>query len=239
MPTCVVFDCESDGLPPRGARGALDFTHVQCTVACAIVLDLTHGASGVTQQDLDQARRITCWRDVASEKGVSPFKALFEAFDEASLIVGFNSLDFDMPLLYKHYRKAQRRNYINHRLKSHDIFSRIRAVTGSWPSMNSLLNSAGLEAKSSDGAEAIKMWEEGRRVELEEYCMTDVLRTAQLSLVPELNMPAYEAPVPSHIYGLLPAWNAVFAALPPPPEVMDTDDSHDSSPEDGFVVVLG
>ena len=238
MPTCVVFDCESDGLPPRGARGALDFTHVQCTVACAMVIELAHNAHGVTQKDLQKARRITCWRDVVPEKGANPFRELFDAFDEASLIVGFNSLDFDMPLLCKHYRKAQRRNYINHRLKSHDIFSRIRSVTGCWPSMNALLEKAGLEAKSSDGAEAIKMWEEGRRTELEEYCMTDVLRTVQLALVPELNMPAYEAPVPSHIYGLLPAWKAMFTSLPPPPEVMDTDDSHDSSPEDGGFVVV-
>lgn len=237
MPTCVVFDTESDGLPERGQRGAMDFSHVQCTVACALVIELRPGAHAVTQLDLQRAKRITCWRDVVPEKGASPFRALFQAFDEASLIVGYNSLDFDLPLLFKHYTRSIRKNYVHHRLKSHDLFSRIRAATYQWPKLDALLEASGLEGKSSDGAEAIRMWEEGRRAELEEYCATDVLRTAQLALMPELKMPNYEVPLPAHIFGLLPAWQAVFAGLPDPPEIMDTDGSADSNAEDEFVVV--
>lgn len=240
MPTCVIFDTESDGLPSRGARGALDFTHVQCTIACALVLDLKPGARAVTQVDLRKAQRITCWRDVVPERGTNPFKELFDAFDKASLIVGYNSLDFDMPLLRKHYGRSRSQSYLQHRLKSHDIFSRVRAVTGQWPKLDALLEASGLETKSSDGAEAIKMWEEGRRDELKEYCETDVLRTLQLALLPELKMPTYDLALPSHLFGILPAWQAVFAMLPPTPDEMETDEGSgpDSSPEDGGFVVV-
>ena len=82
MSTVVVFDCESDGKPTRvGQRGEQDFRHVQCTVACAVVLQTNKIAvPEAMDAAIASSRRITCWRDVVPTKGASPFKELLEAF---------------------------------------------------------------------------------------------------------------------------------------------------------------
>mgnify|MGYP006142899315 CR=1 FL=1 len=189
MPIVVVFDCESDGRPTRtGSYGAPDFTHVQCTVACALVIDARGLAipEGV-KHCLDSARKITCWRDVVPRRGASPFHDLFAAFDEADLIIGYNQLDFDFPLLQKYYGRAWGQSkYMTHRIKCLDVFQRVRGVLGVWPKLEQLLQANGLDGKSGNGAEAVNMWNEGRRKELQEYCAIDVVRTAQLALLPHM-----------------------------------------------------
>jgi hypothetical protein len=104
--------------------------------------------------------------------------------DRATILTCYNGLEFDMPVLRKYYKKSQNgeSRYLQHMLKFHDPFTRIREVTGHWPSLNSLLASNGLGLKSSNGLEAIKMWEEGRRDELEMYCKRDVEALSQLIL---------------------------------------------------------
>jgi len=206
MPTVVVFDCESDSKPTRsGPRGELEFRQVQCTVACALVLD-------TSTLSIDQAREITCWRDVAPTKGANPFKELLDAFDSADVIVGYNSLDFDMPLLWKHYGTKAARRYLEHRIKSIDIFSRIRAVTSQWPKLDDLLAANKLGSKSGNGAHAITLWEEQRRDELQQYCMMDVRKTAELALLPRMRMG--DAWVPNHVYGPGPAIQAIRVLEP-------------------------
>lgn len=204
----VVFDCESDGRPAPaydGAqRGVEEFRNVQCTVACAIVMQ--------SSTTLDGAREITCWRDVAPQKGANPFKELFDAFDEADVILAYNSFDFDFPLLWKHYGAKAKRRYFEHRLKSVDIFSRLRAATNRWPKLADLLSDNGLSSKTGSGANAINLWEAGQRDELESYCMADVKLTAQLGLLPRMRMA--DLWVPQHVYGIGPAL-AANAATPP------------------------
>ena len=202
--TVVIFDCESDGRPRRHAGGA-DFSHVQCTCACAIVVSATVDAWTSGEVDLGTALQITCWRDICTDGG--PFEPLLAAFDAADLIVGYNSLDFDMPLLQKHYSDLGR--YMRHRIKSLDIFSRVRAVTGLWPKLDALLMANGLQGKSGDGAHAVLLWEADRREELAAYCMQDVLVTAQLAMLPQLQVANHE--LPGHVFGAAPALLAVVA----------------------------
>lgn len=244
MPTVVVFDCESDSKPLKvGARGEMDFQHVQCTVACAVVLD----SACITSDDamstiLASAREITCWRDVVPTKGANPFKELFEAFEEADLIVGYNSLDFDFPLLWKHYGSKGSRRYLEHRVKSLDVFSRLRAVSNQWPKLDELLVANQLGSKSGDGAQAIKLWEEQKRNELQSYCMQDVYLTAKLALLSRLRMGGTW--LPSHVYGIAPALQALQASRaigsptpsPPPPAPWQPRDS-DAVAEEVFVMV--
>tara|TARA_Y100000389_G_scaffold62579_1_gene58615 strand:- start:3005 stop:3727 length:723 start_codon:yes stop_codon:yes gene_type:complete len=203
MSTAVVFDCESDGKPVRsGTPSEQDFRHVQCTVACGIVLNVDNIFSKSADVVLNKAKQITCWRDVAPTKGANPFEELFQAFDDADVIVGFNSLDFDMPLLRKHYGCKGARRYMEHRLKSLDMFSRLRSVTNSWPKLDDLLSQNNLVTKSGDGAKAIVLWEKQKRVELQKYCMDDVKRTAELSLLSKLRMG--DNCIPEHVFGLRP-----------------------------------
>lgn len=205
MPTVVVFDCESDSRPTQlGQRGEQDFRFVQCTVACALVLDASLiVAPSASATVLATATPIVCWRDVSQAKGVCPFKALFDAFDEADVIVGYNCLDFDFPLLHKHYGSKGSRRYLDHRVKTLDIFSRVRAATNQWPKLEQLLDANDLGGKSGDGCKAITLWEAGNRDELQKYCMDDVRLTAQLALLPRLRIGL--ASLPSHVYGIRPA----------------------------------
>lgn len=244
MPTVVVFDCESDSRPVRVGRD-VNFQHVQCTVACALVIDTKHvmlpESAGLA---VATAKEITCWRDVVPSKGASPFKELFDAFDAADVIVGYNSLDFDMPLLKKHYGSKEARRYIDHRIKSLDVFSRVRSTTGVWPKLDDLLCANQLGAKCGDGAQAIQLWQDGRRDELKAYCMTDVRRTAELALLTKMCVNGTW--LPSHVYGIGPTVHSVRVSeaatccrlsVTPSPTPIEQPESETASGDEVFIVV--
>ena len=211
MPTCVVFDCESDGKPtPAGDRGEKDFRYVRCTCACTLVVNADNVMRFESAEGLvKESTHITFWQDNTTNKGKPPFSLLLDLFDSAEIIVGFNAIDFDFPLLWKHYGNNRLR-YDAHRFKTHDIFTRVRAFTPVWPSLNSLLLENKLATKSGDGANAIKLWEAQRRDELEAYCQKDVLLTLQLALLPRIKY--LKQTIPAHVYHLLPALQACYAA---------------------------
>ena len=213
MPTVVIFDCESDGRPETISE-CPDFTNVQCTVVCAI--EWTTGTS------FEEATKIVCWRDVVPSRGVGPFTPLFDAFDRADLIVGYNCLDFDFPLLFKYYGRRHLQRYQGHRLKTLDVFTRIRAVTGSWPKLDYLLKCNGLESKTSSGAEAVKMWESGEREKLQSYCEADVFLTAKLAMLPHIMMNGMR--IPEHVYGIRPTLESVMYRSRPTKSVATASD---------------
>lgn len=206
MPTCVVFDCESDGLPPREydehGRQSQDFRRVECTCACALVLDVAR------LPDVEHGRALTYWRHKAPAKGVSPFRGLLHEFDQASLIVAYNAFDFDFPLLRKYYRgNGGDARYHAHRAKCHDVFTRVRGATELWPKLDALLVLNGLPVKTGSGAEAVRMWNDDRLAELEQYCADDVRLTARLALLPELKWSGVPA-LPESVFGMVPALRA-------------------------------
>ena len=216
MPNTVVFDCESDGLPARTDNNELAFRHVQCTVACAIILT---GSCGV--DTIENARRIVAWRDATPADCVGgPFADLLLAFDAADVIVGYNALAFDFPLLQKYYGTSGKGNerYLSHRLKTLDPFARIRAATGQWPKLDSLLACNGLPQKTASGAQAIKWWLESERALLSEYCMADVVCTTHLVLMPSLYMPSKPLDMPhtTSKFKLPEMLYSLRAALPRP-----------------------
>jgi len=188
-----------------------------------------------------------------SRKGATPFYDLFAAFDEADLIVGYNQLDFDFPLLRKYYGKQGHDRYTSHRIKCLDIFQRVRGVLGIWPKLEHLLQVNGLPGKSGSGANAVTLWNEGKRKELKEYCAIDVLRTIQLALLPHMNAGPVGSRmiIPGFVYGVVPALSSVVAAKTQSeaPDMMDPNDDTDewirgSTPqlpmvEDGPMVGFG
>lgn len=203
MPRVVVFDCESDGLPSRG--GAVDeaataFRRVHATVTCALAIDVDDDGA-CDARALARAQEIVSWRDTTP-----PLVDLLAAFDDADLIVGYNVLDFDFPLLRKHYGQDCVR-YREHRMKTLDPFHRLRAATCEWPKLDRLLAENGLATKTSSGKVAIQWWEQGERKKLRDYCMQDVYCTARLALLPTLRMGGVNVPAP--IYAI----RAALAAL--------------------------
>lgn len=204
--TVVIFDCESDGRPYgcNESRGVNDFKFVQCTCVCALIVPVAQLPS------LKGAVQLTCWRDGHGGSDVNPFEPLLQAFDAASIIVGYNAFDFDFPLLWKHYGgqlRPRRTRYFQHRTKCLDMFARLRAVSDIWAKLDDLLKANNLPVKTSNGRHAIHLWENSMRDELEAYCQADVLRTADLALLPQMVFGSEV--VPEHVYGLMPMVRAV------------------------------
>ena len=185
MPFVVIWDAETDctfhslGDLPRDQAMRM----MQATVICAVVVDSKLASvPGGWEEAQKTAREHFWWRDVA-KKGKDPFDELLALFDDAEAIVAYNGLGFDFPVLRKHYggsKKAAQR-YMTHRLKTHDPMLNIAKATDQpFVGLNKLLQWNRLEPKTSDGLEAIRMWNSGRREELLSYCMHDVRQLAQV-----------------------------------------------------------
>jgi len=212
MTLVVAFDCESDGLPEGQRSGRTvhptpsQFHWVQCTCACAVSFQLDAHGNAL----LDAAQKWTFWRDRTSVRGQGPFEPLLRLFDSAEIIVAYNGLDFDFPLLHKYYSKASGERYLSHRVKCLDPFHRIRAHTGEWVRMETLLRLNGMPSKTGNGANAIELWHANKRDELADYCMSDVERTVDVALRPQL-FGEFGSVYAAHLYGLR-AWRAASDA---------------------------
>lgn len=181
----VVFDCETDCTfaTAVGFDRADQMKSMQVTVVCAEVLEEAVVDASSTTADAPEPSaepvRITCWRDDNGVEG-GPFEALFAAFDGASLIVAYNGVSFDMPVMRKYYTSGER--YMRHLQKLHDPFDRIRSNTGLWVGLDAVLSRNGLPTKTGSGVDAVHLWAEGRRDELARYCANDVATLTRLVL---------------------------------------------------------
>ena len=208
MATVVFFDCESDcTLRSCPGTGNDRFKHCQCTVACALEIDADQAVLAVHNPDtierlVDESNRLVCWRDVAMP-GQDPYEPLLRIFDRADVIVAYNGLDFDFPLLRKHYGNhatAQER-YLSHRLKCLDSFAQIRSHTATWPKLDALLKHNHVDCKLADGMQAIQWWADQQRDKLREYCMKDVELMAKLLLLKTIHAPDV-GPLPNSVFGV-------------------------------------
>ena len=181
----VVFDCETDSTfaSAAGSDRAEKMKNMQVTVVCAEELQASVVDESSTIEDAPEPsvkpHCITCWRDDNDAEG-GPFEALFKAFDRASLIVAYNGINFDMPVMRKYYTSSER--YVRHMRKLHDPFDRIRSNTGLWVGLDMLLLHNGLPRKTGIGTDAVRLWEEGRRDKLASYCANDVTMLTRLVL---------------------------------------------------------
>lgn len=205
----VVFDCEADcgfsGTSWREREHHIT-TVMQPTVICALVIPSNLISSLADPNEIIKAsEKRSWWRDEAV-RGYTPVHGLLALFDKADVIVGFNCLGFDFPLLKRFYRRAEdgtppQQRYINHRAKCLDIMIRVRDVSGQYVKLDTLLKENSLPCKTSDGAEAVRMWNENKREELQSYCEADVELTARLALKESILEPG-GCLVPSSAYGI-------------------------------------
>ena len=193
MGIVVVFDAESDLSFARcgGGTRAEQMRRMQATVLCALVFDaaLCRHAEDA-ERALASATALHWWRDDPSY-GKNPFAPLLALFDQAELIVAYNGLGFDFPLLRKHYGdgNAAEERYASHRFKCHDPMVRLLHVVDVQPKLDALLIANGLPTKTADGLEAIRMWEEGERDALRDYCAEDVRLLALFALRDSIRVP--------------------------------------------------
>lgn len=105
------------------------------------------------------------------------FAEMFKIFEKADRIIGFNSINFDVPALSPylpaHWPK----------LPHFDILAEIKKAEGRRMSLNSLAKVTLGSTKNDNGANAIKYWAEGSPeslAKLKKYCEKDVLITRDL-----------------------------------------------------------
>jgi len=105
------------------------------------------------------------------------FPEMFELFEKADRIVGFNSIGFDVPALSPylpdHWPK----------MKHFDILAQIKDAIGKRMSLDSLAKATLGRPKSDNGVNAIKYWNEGTEkslAKLKKYCEMDVLITRDI-----------------------------------------------------------
>lgn len=221
MPTVVVWDCETDS-----SFGSLDgmtrdqkMRVMQATVTCAMVFD---SEDCVVNENWDTAYAAasehTFWRDVPAPDGGGPFTELFKLFDAAEVIVAFNGLSFDFPVFKKYYgtgRSASQR-YMNHRMKTLDPMVRIAAATDlPFFKLDRLLEHNKLPTKTGNGLDAIKMWENGERDKLRDYCRMDVRALAQFVHLTTINVPNVGI-LPNAVHGIASAIRSARAVQPLP-----------------------
>ena len=99
---------------------------------------------------------------------------LFKLFEKASIIIGYNSQHFDLPVLNQYY--------VGDVLKfpHFDLLADIKEQCGHRYPLDDLVKATLNKGKTGHGLEAINMFREGRMKELIQYCKDDVELTREL-----------------------------------------------------------
>ena len=170
--------------------------------ACTMMVDSDLILQGKEEQALADAVETTFWID---DKYI--MEPMLQQFDDAELIIGFNTNAFAHPVLSSHYN-GNRPRELSHTFKAHDIFRKIiDAQARRWPKLDKLLALNGEKPKIANGLLAIQWWANGERQKLEEYCKTDVRLMAKLCLRKDgIHLDENEPlRVPSALVGVAPA----------------------------------
>jgi hypothetical protein len=205
-PFVVIFDIETQDLinnmPGSSRSERICNLQVSCVSCLQISSELVLNQDSQTSHNVASAGKcLTLWRDEDSNNE-GPFEPLFRLFDDAEVISAYNGQEFDFKVLLKYCNKKR---WEQHVLKCHDSFARLRDATGKWFALSSLLKVNNISAKTADGIEAVAMWRDGRREQLQSYCERDVTAYASLILMPEIVIPSTSTKIPNYIFGIASA----------------------------------
>ena len=120
--------------------------------------------AGVYSYQRDQFR---AWRE-------EQLPELQHWFEQADLLIGFNSKSFDNTVLQPYFSLNLTR------IPHLDILEEIHKTLGHRLKLDSVAQATLLEGKSGDGLEAILMFHRGEWEKLEKYCLQDVKVTRDL-----------------------------------------------------------
>ncbi len=94
---------------------------------------------------------------------------------KADLVVGFNTLGFDYPVLMGYTILD-----LEHQLHSLDLMVDLEKIIGHRLKLESLAQATLGVGKTGDGLDAVKWWREGRIMDIAKYCCFDVKVTKML-----------------------------------------------------------
>jgi len=116
--------------------------------------------------DYEKGMEIDIWED--------DMEKLREILEKADLIVGYNSISFDLPVIGNYLGRQ-----IND-LPQLDLMMAARAKIGFRPKLNDLTNATLGKGKLGKGTDAVRYYMTGELDKLKEYCMEDVRLTMQV-----------------------------------------------------------
>ncbi|MFZ2522721.1 MAG: ribonuclease H-like domain-containing protein [Minisyncoccia bacterium] len=100
------------------------------------------------------------------------FEKMWPYFQNAELLVTFNGVYFDIPLLNKYYKKAGLGDLS--KTRHLDIFKEIKQTNGRWLKLDKIAEGTFGINKSGDGLDAIVWWRNGEIEKIRKYCLDDV-----------------------------------------------------------------
>lgn len=104
----------------------------------------------------------------------SEMMALEKRLETAELIIGFNILGFDMPVLAPYLFKPIDQYPVL------DLLTDVEKARGHRASLDSIAAPTLDEKKSGDGTKALTLFKEGKWQELKDYCLQDVKLTKDI-----------------------------------------------------------
>ncbi len=99
---------------------------------------------------------------------------LWPILEKADVLIGFNSISFDVPILNKYYPGDLTK------IRSLDLLLEVYAALGRRLRLQSLAEATLKVGKSGDGLKAVEWWQQGLVEKVKEYCIQDVRVTRGL-----------------------------------------------------------
>lgn len=134
------------------ARGRLDVSTMELTVV-GIHDSATNEYSSYLKEDLPR---------------------LWPVLESADLLIGFNSNQFDIPLVNRYYPGDLST------IRSLDLLAEVYAALGRRIRLDNLAQATLGRGKSGNGLKAVEWWEQGLYDKVREYCIEDVRLTREL-----------------------------------------------------------
>lgn len=99
---------------------------------------------------------------------------LWPILERADLLIGFNIVNFDVPILDKYYQGNL------HSLRTLDLLTEVERSLGRRIGLDALAQATLGSAKSASGMDAIRWWRSGEIEKIRRYCLDDVRITKEL-----------------------------------------------------------
>ena len=181
---CLLEETPAGALFEETPAGALfeetpDGT-VYCPGAACSVLAFDIETTGLSEADT-----VTCVCAFDAARGIDfractkrgePCEEFLLLLDEAPLLCAFNGVLFDVKFMARRWNVPSERvaGWI---LKLLDPYQACKLALRRTFSLDKLLGANGMDCKTGSGKEAVEMARDGRWAELEDYCMSDTVKT--------------------------------------------------------------